>query len=157
MANITQGNCTLNIKVQAYHYVEETQTDEWYYAASITYLNQPLFYTPIHPYHCDDLTEAIDFELHDSRLSDTLQTALTTQCGQSMDMTWEGGFDLDISPRTADQQNWSVKITIGSLFFGSVTPEHLSFSLDFFAPQAEWQRFSDELQQEEDYRKNHPL
>lgn len=157
MANITQGNCTLNIKVQAYHYVEETQTDEWYYAASIAYLNQPLFYIPIHPHHRDDLTDAIDFELHDSRLSDTLQTALATQSGQSMDMTWEGDFDLDISPPTADQQNWSVKITVGSLFFGSVTPEHLSFSLDFFAPQAEWQRFADELQQEEDYRKNHPL
>lgn len=106
----------------------------------------------------DELTEKIYFELDDNRLSATFDNALTTRCESYLPSTWNGCFDLTLTPLSTKPQSddWLINVEIGSWYFKGRENYATSFQMTV-TTQAMMDAVADLKKEEQQiYRKNLP-
>lgn len=145
MAKLTNENISLEITVN-YHYVDTHRTDEYYYNLSLYCFNKPILFIPVSGSK-DKITEFIDFELNDEKLSESFISALKTQSKHSIGMTYEGCFDLWVEPEDDKLDEWKITVEIQSLFYGSSRRLETVFS--FYSSRESLVKFTNDLIQEE--------
>lgn len=147
MARITNENISLEVTVN-YNYVDTHQTDEYYYNLSLYCFNKPILFIPVYG-EKDKVTEFIDFELNDEKLSDVFIVALKTQSKHSIGMTYEGCFDLWVEPEDDKSDEWKITVEIQPLFYGSRLSPRLGTVFSFYTSKRELVSFTNKLIQEE--------
>lgn len=145
MAKLTNENISLEITVN-YNYVDTHRTDEYYYNLSLYCFNKPILFIPVSGSK-DNITEFIDFELNDEKLSEPFIAALKTQSKHFIGMAYEGGFDLWVEPEEDKLDEWKITVEIQPLFYGSSCRLETVFS--FYASRESLVKFTNDLIQEE--------
>lgn len=147
MAKLTNESISLEIMVN-YNYVDTHRTDEYYYNLSLYCFNKPILFIPVSGSK-DKITEFIDFELNDEKLSEPFIAALKTQSKHSIGMTYEGCFDLWVEPEDDKLDEWKITVEIQPLFYGSRLSPQLETVFSFYTSKEALVSFTNRLVQEE--------
>lgn len=157
MVTLRNNNISLTIDV-GYNYDDITDTDEFYYYLSLLCNNQPILFIPEHIFgnnFSDQNTDIIDFELNDEKLSNTLLSALNNRTKSEIGRTYESSLDLSIEPKEYPNEKddeWIIKVNLGSIFYGSSIPNRLEVYFDFYCSFDSLLNFTNELVQLENNR-----
>lgn len=157
MVTLRNNHLSLTIDV-GYNYSDITDTDEFYYYLSLLCNNQPMLLIPepiVRGTFSEKNTHIIDFELNDERLSNTLLSALNNRTKSEIGRTYESSLDLSVEPKEHPNEKddeWVMKVNLGSIFYGSSIPNRLEVYFDFYCSFDALLNFTNELAQLENNR-----
>lgn len=144
MPKLSNGKVCIDIRVTDYYYVRHQQIQEYHYNCQVLVNNKPIILGQM----SDKQNPNFDFELDDEMLSSTFLSALNTNSTTEIGFTYDGEFNLIISPNQGD---FELKIEIGSHYFGLPSGENLLVTIELFVTKQEMEIFCQQLIQEENY------
>ncbi|MDO5069065.1 MAG: hypothetical protein Q4D78_02540 [Neisseria zoodegmatis] len=152
MAKLNTGkDNSLEIRLVAYHYVKDTETEEFYYDVIVWRGNQQekpdsTLFSGIQGFDC---------EIDDISIADAILYALANRVEYEVSDWFNGGFDLRITPETAcgeAEQVWTIKLSLGERYFGGLASDS-SVDIEMATPYRLLEIFACELKNEEQLHK----